>query len=133
VIDVVDLAAAVAQLDQDADDFDDIPGRKRETRLDPDLELGLVDALALQVVEHLVDHRMGVGFGGDVFQRDLVQVQLGRVLEVRAQLVLGFLRQGVAAELELPAHLVGRGDATVELHAARPRRGRSAPRRRTGR
>src|SRR5437879_11511760 len=40
------------------------------------------------------------------------------MLEVAAQLRLGFLRQRDAPEAQLPATLAGRADAAVELHAA---------------
>ncbi len=118
VVDVVDLAAAVAQLDEYPDHFDDVLGAEREARLDAHLELLLVDALALEVVEHLLDHGLRLGLGGDAFQADLVERELGHVLEVGAQLFLGLLRQADAAEAQLPAGLGGRADAAVELHAA---------------
>ncbi len=121
MVDVVDLAAAVAQLDQDADHFDDVLGAERQAILDLGLELLPVDALGLEVVEHLVDDGLRVGLGGHAFQADLVEVQLGNLLEVVAQILFGFLRQAHAAQAQLPAELAGRVDAAVEFHAAHGR------------
>jgi hypothetical protein len=121
VVDIVDLAAAVAQLDQDADHLDDVLRREREAVLDLDFELLPVDALALELVEHLLHRGLSLGLGADALEAHLAERELGRVLEVGAQLFLGLFRERDAAQTQLPARLRRRADAAVELHAAHRR------------
>ncbi len=121
VVDVVDVAAAVAQLHQDPDHFDNVLGAEREARLDLRFQLLAVDALRLEVVVHLLDHRQSLGLAGRAFQADLVERELGRAFPVGAHVGLDLPGQRDVLEAHLPAGFVGGVDAPVELHAAHGR------------
>jgi len=122
VVDVVDLTAAVAQLDEDADHFDDVARAQRVAFLGADLDLGQIDAGVLEASARSFRLGFSLVAGLRGVQAQAVDIELGRGSERFAHGTPLALGHAEIAHRQRPAGLADVADATVELHAADSRK-----------
>jgi hypothetical protein len=118
VVDVVDLAAAVAQFHQDLDDFDDVARAQGVALIDLGIEGLGIETGGLQVLVQLGKPGFGFLAAGDVFQTGLGQAGFRANAVEFAQGGCQLVFPMMGREYDLPAYLARGIDAAVELHAA---------------